>query len=307
MNVSVNVDRPRLTKVATPVLGQSTPPRVNDHKIPLSTLAERRPSLNYLDLYISAPVCEARAWPERLVNLCRMPGPERSPKLALQHLARPRLRQWVATPVDPLGHLVAGDAFTAEGDERGRVHLVSRTGHHNRVHRFSPHRIGYAEDRSFQHRRVLVENLFDLGAVDVFTAGDDHVLGAIDEEEVALSVHETEIPGAIPPGPEDGRRLLGFVPVPRHDVGATHDDLADFTGRQLVVALVEDPDVNARYGPSARAGQGTVDEGFFVPQRGGNGRQLGGAVEVNELCAGESGVGSTHHFGGDGRASMADG
>src|SRR5262245_20305875 len=88
----------------------------------------RRANVNYLDLYISAAVCVARAWPERLVNLCRMPGPERSPELALQHLARPRLRQWVAAPVDLLGHLVAGDAFTAEGDERGRVHLCPGRG-----------------------------------------------------------------------------------------------------------------------------------------------------------------------------------
>src|SRR5262245_38341687 len=154
---------------------------------------------------------------------------------------------------------------------------------------------------------MLVENLFDLVAVDVLAAGDDHVLGAIDEEEIALSVHEAEIPAAIPPGPEDGRRLLGFVPIPRHDVGATYDDLADLTWRQLAVALVEDPDVDARHGPSARAGQGAVDEGFLGPERGGERRQLGGAVEVNELGTGEGGVGSTHHFGGDGRAPMADG
>src|SRR5262249_6864247 len=38
--------------------------------------------------------------PRGLVNLCRMPSPERSPELALQHLARPRLRQWVAAPFD---------------------------------------------------------------------------------------------------------------------------------------------------------------------------------------------------------------
>jgi len=118
---------------------------------------------------------------------------------------------------------------------------VSRTRDHDRVHRFAPLRIGHAEDGGFQDGRVLVEDLFDLGAVHVLAAGDAHVVGAVDQEQVALVVQVAEVPAVIPPMTEDRSGRLGLVPVTRHDVGAAHDDLADLPRRHFLVALVEDP------------------------------------------------------------------
>ena len=60
-----------------------------------------------------------------------------------------------------LGDLVAGNMLTTESNEADRIHRVSRTWDHNRMHRFPPHRIGHAEDGGFQDGRVLVEQVRD--------------------------------------------------------------------------------------------------------------------------------------------------
>ena len=57
------------------------------------------------------------------------------------------------------------------------------TGDDHRVHRLAPLLVGHAEHRSFEHRAWAVQRLFDLGAVHVLGAGDDHVLGPVDEED----------------------------------------------------------------------------------------------------------------------------
>src|SRR5712692_12097269 len=117
--------------------------------------------------------------------------------------------------------------LTTESDEANRIHRVPRTRDHNRMHRFPPRRIGHPEDSGFQDSRMLVEDFFDLGTVDVLAAGDDHILGAINQEDVALGMHATEIPTVIPPVTEGVGGLLGFIPVALHDIRATHDNLAN--------------------------------------------------------------------------------
>ncbi len=52
------------------------------------------------------------------------------------------------------------------------------------------------EGSSLVHRRVLIDHPFDLRAVDVLTAAQDHVLLAIDDVEVALNVDHRNVTGA---------------------------------------------------------------------------------------------------------------
>src|SRR5215468_2362179 len=89
--------------------------------------------------------------------------------------------------------------LTTESKKAHRLHRVSRSWDHHRVYRFPPCRIRHSEDGGFQDSRVFVEDFFDLGAIDVLAAGDDHILDAIDEENVALGIHTTEVSTVIPP------------------------------------------------------------------------------------------------------------
>ena len=50
-------------------------------------------------------------------------------------------------------------------------------------------------------RGVVVERLLDLPRVDVVAAADDHVLHAVDDEEVAVLVAVAEVAGVEPAAP----------------------------------------------------------------------------------------------------------
>ena len=58
--------------------------------------------------------------------------------------------------------------------------------------------VGHAEHRGLAHGRVLVEDLLDLARVDVVAAADDHVLLAVDDEEVAVLVDGRHVAGVQP-------------------------------------------------------------------------------------------------------------
>ena len=105
-------------------------------------------------------------------------------------------------------------------------------GHDDGVDGLAPALVGHAEHGRLEHGRVAEQHVLDLGAVDVLAAGDDHVLGPVDEVHVAVVVHVAEVAGVVPAVDERGGRLLGLVPVADHDVLAPDDHLADLAGRQ---------------------------------------------------------------------------
>src|SRR5207237_706831 len=75
-------------------------------------------------------------------------------------------------------------------------------------------------------RRVGRDGAFDLGAVDVLAAGDDHVLQAVDQEEVAPAVQVAGVAGVVPASPQGRGRLVWSVPVALHEVSAPGADFA---------------------------------------------------------------------------------
>src|SRR5437660_566882 len=70
----------------------------------------------------------------------------------------------------------------------------------------APTLVGPTDDGHLEHGVVLVEHPFDLGAGDVLAAGDDHVLQAVDNEQVAVLVTHADVAGVEPAA---GERLLG--------------------------------------------------------------------------------------------------
>ena len=71
-----------------------------------------------------------------------------------------------------------------------------------------------------------VQHIFNFRRIDVFTAGDNHVLFAVHDVDIAFAVHHRQIPGA---QPAVGKGLAGFVrqvPVAGGDGVAAHPDFA---------------------------------------------------------------------------------
>ena len=94
--------------------------------------------------------------------------------------------------------------------------------------------VGDAERDRLEDRRVRQEHVLELPRVDAVAAPEDHVLLAIDEEEVAVLVQVAHVPGREPTSPDGRPRLGGFSPVALHEAGSTQDDLPDLAPGDLV-------------------------------------------------------------------------
>src|SRR5437764_12222493 len=73
--------------------------------------------------------------------------------------------------------------------------------------------------RCFQRGRMLVEDLVNLARIDLESGDDDHLLFAVDDEEVAVSVHADDVAGVKPAIAEREGRLIGSLPVAVHENG----------------------------------------------------------------------------------------
>src|SRR5690625_801240 len=93
--------------------------------------------------------------------------------------------------------------------------------------RLTPFFSSLRDDRNSRHRRMAVEHVLDFDRGDVLSPGDDDVLGAILELNVAIRVNDTQVAAV---KPSAGK---GFIGSPRvlivslHHRIAAQEDLAD--------------------------------------------------------------------------------
>src|SRR5690606_26914836 len=125
-------------------------------------------------------------------------GPVRLTQGTLEDLAGGRLRQF-GDEVDRLGFLVSGQMLAGLRDDVLLGDRLPRLQHHHGLHRLAPLVVRHTDDRTFQHRRMPRDRLLDLDAEDVLAAGDDHVLRAVDDVDVALVVPRGDVAGPHPP------------------------------------------------------------------------------------------------------------
>ena len=138
-----------------------------------------------------------------------------------------------------------------------------------------------AEHGRLANRRVLVEHLLDLARIDVVTAADDHVLLAVDDEEVAVLVDLAHVAGVQPAVADRlGGRVLA-LPVALHHVVAPDHDLADLALRDLVAVVVDDLHLDALDRSPDRAGLALA---VGVVERGDR-RGLREAVALEDLAS----------------------
>ena len=136
-----------------------------------------------------------------------------------------------------------------EADDIGRRRFLSRLHHHDRFHRFAPLLVGHADHGDFGDVGMVADRALDLGGIDVLAAGDDHVLDAVVDVEIAVLV---EIAGVSSAQPvvlvQRSGGGLRQVPVAGHVGAGARRDLADFARRQFVAVGIEDRELNAGQG-----------------------------------------------------------
>ena len=99
--------------------------------------------------------------------------------------------------------------------------------------------VGDADHDHFLHRGMLVDRLLDHLRIDVEAAGDDHVLLAVDQIEIAVLVHVADVAGEKPVADESLGGFLRPVPVALGDVRPLDADFADFARRQHLRRIVQ--------------------------------------------------------------------
>ena len=114
--------------------------------------------------------------------------------------------------------------------------------------------VGNPDHRSLGYRGVLVENFFDLPRVHVEAAADDHVLGPVDDEVIALVVAGREVTCTEPIAPDHVGGRLRPVPVALHHVRAFDRYLSDLPLADVIPVTVDQPHFDAGDRGSDRAG-----------------------------------------------------
>ena len=185
-------------------------------------------------------------------------GRESVAELGLEDLAGRALGQLVED-ADLAGVLVRGQLLLGVGhDLLRRDRLAGLEADHGHDLLAQP-AVGLADHRGLGHRGVGEEHLLDLAGVHVEAAADDHVLLAIDDEEVAVGVAVAEVAGVEPPALHGLGGRVGAAVVALHHVVATDHDLTDvvLAPLELDVVGVDDLHLDAPH----RAGRSTGPAG----------------------------------------------
>src|SRR5437773_361634 len=97
---------------------------------------------------------------------------------------------------------------------------------HNGLDDFAPLWIRDSENRHFADRWMRVNHGLDFAGVNVFSAGDDHVLQAIPNVEVSVCVLIPNVARSEEAVSEREFSFFRIVPITAHDIRAASDQLA---------------------------------------------------------------------------------
>src|SRR5690348_1956876 len=216
----------------------------------------------------------------RLVHLALEALPIGRPKLELLQLAGRGAGELVAE-LDGGRGLVAGDLGLAVLDQLVLGQRRARGLDHERLDRLAPLLVGDADDGDLGDVGMGEDDVLDLDRGDVLAAGDDHVLFAVLDGQIAIGSDEAAVAGVEPAALQASRGLLGLLPVALEDhVGA---------GQDLALAVHVEGDADRRLA-GAHQVRGALLGGDLVPFAAGavDGQQrrgLGEAVDLHELPA----------------------
>src|SRR6478609_4358796 len=125
----------------------------------------------------------------RSSDLAALSCPEWFAKLPLQNLSAGVARQCF-DEIDGPRALVGSELLAAKGDDLLRRRLLGRDD--DGLDRLSPTLVGDSDDGGVEDRRMIKKHPFDLGAVNVLAAGDDHVLEPVLDVDESVRVDAAE-------------------------------------------------------------------------------------------------------------------
>src|SRR5712691_9605806 len=123
------------------------------------------------------------------------------------------------------------------------------------LHDLAAYRVGARHHGRLEDGGVLEERALDLEGPDAIASGDDDVVRAADEPEIAVLVALGAVARQVPLTAAAGTGLLGVLPVPAKEGRrlSAQGEIANLPRRQLLARLPDDAEIVAREGLPHRA------------------------------------------------------
>src|SRR6266487_348788 len=127
---------------------------------------------------------------------------------------------------------------------------------------------------------MRVNDGFDFSGVNVFSAGDDHVLQAIKNVEVSVCVLIPNVAGSEESAPECEFSFFRLVPITTHDIRASSDQLACLPGFDFLPCCIDNVHVDSETRSSAR---GELVLGVLVIQQASEKSGFAESIDLNKF------------------------
>src|SRR5438477_5284950 len=149
---------------------------------------------------------------------------------------------------------------------------------------------------------MRVNHSLDFAGVNVFSAGNDHVLQTIENVEVSICVLIADIAGAKEAVPECTLRLLRVVPIATHDIRAARDQLARLPGFDFLSCWIDNAHVDSHAWAPAR---GELVLGVFLVQQASEKSGFTESIDLNEFNIWQNLSRAMHELGSHGRSAVS--
>ena len=139
--------------------------------------------------------------------------------------------------------LVLGQSAFAVAQQRFQVQLGAGIGDHERRHRFAPVRVGQADHRHLADTGVRLDGVLHLRGVHVHAAADDHVVLAVQQIQVTVRVHPSDVAGVQPAVHQRFGAFLRQAVITEHVVWRASRHFAAFTRGHRFSVAIDDTDL----------------------------------------------------------------
>src|SRR5207248_4498385 len=169
-------------------------------------------------------------------------------------------------------------------------------------HELAPFWIRYSKDCYFANRRMCVNDGFDFSRVNVFSAGDDHILQAIKNVEVSVCVLITNVARSEEAVSEREFSFFRLVPITAHDIRAASDQFTCLPGLDFLPCWIGNVHVDSEARSSAR---GELVLGVLVIQQASEKSGFAESVHLNKFNIWQNLPRAMNELGCHGRSTVS--
>ncbi|MCY1278210.1 hypothetical protein D9M70_269310 [compost metagenome] len=141
---------------------------------------------------------------------------------------------------DGLGDLEDAEMLTAIRHQFVDGGGPLRLEHHEGTDCLAPAQMRQAHHRRIGNGRMAQQDFLDLDGRHVLAAGLDHILLAVQEQQLPVGVEHAQVARVVPAKPAHGSRGVRVLVVAQHDIGPAMHDFASLTRPEQAAVVIHD-------------------------------------------------------------------